>query len=189
MKIVSSLLYSRAMKDLPLKMIMKVRTMKRVLLICCLFFLCPVLTPRVGAAEKLPNLIVIFCDDLGYGDLGCFGSNKNRTPRIDQLAQQGRRFTNFYSSSPVCTPSRSSLMTGCYPRRVGMHEDYTGHWVLIPRSRRGLNPDELTLPEALKVRGYATACIGKWHLGDQPEDLPGKHGFDYYYGIPYSNDM
>jgi len=177
------------MKDLPLKMIMKVRTMKHTLLICCLLFLCPVLTPRVGAAEKLPNFIVIFCDDLGYGDLGCFGSNKNRTPRIDQLAQQGRRFTNFYSSSPVCTPSRSSLMTGCYPRRVGMHEDYTGHWVLIPRSRRGLNPDELTLPEALKVRGYATACIGKWHLGDQPEHLPGKHGFDYYYGIPYSNDM
>jgi arylsulfatase A len=80
-------------------------------------------------------------------------------------------------------------MTGCYARRVGMHEDATGHWVLIPRSRRGLNTDELTLPEALKAKGYATACIGKWHLGDQPQHLPTEHGFDFYYGIPYSNDM
>ena len=143
----------------------------------------------MAAAETLPNFVLIFCDDMGYGDLGCFGSKKNRTPRIDQLAKEGMRFTNFYSSSPVCTPSRSSLLTGCYPRRVGMHEDYTGHWVLIPRSRRGLHPDELTLPEALKQKGYATACIGKWHLGDQPAHLPTRHGFDYYYGIPYSNDM
>lgn len=142
-----------------------------------------------SAADSTPNFIVIFCDDLGYGDLGCFGSKKNRTPQIDQLAEQGRRFTSFYSSSPVCTPSRASLMTGCYARRVGMHEDFTGHWVLIPRSRRGLNPKELTLAEALKNKGYATACIGKWHLGDQPEHLPTSHGFDYYYGIPYSNDM
>jgi arylsulfatase A len=139
--------------------------------------------------EKPPNFILIFCDDLGYGDLGCYGSEKNRTPRIDALAEQGMRFSNFYSSSPVCTPSRSSLMTGCYARRVGMHEDFTGHWVLIPRSRRGLHPDELTLPEALKAKGYATACIGKWHLGDQSDHLPTQHGFDYYYGIPYSNDM
>lgn len=151
--------------------------------------LCHIVTPRLFAARQQPNFILIFCDDLGYGDLGCFGSTKNRTPRIDRLAAEGRRFTNFYSSSPVCTPSRSSLMTGCYPRRVGMHEDYTGHWVLIPRSRRGLNPSELTLPEALKEKRYATACIGKWHLGDQPEHLPTAHGFDYYYGIPYSNDM
>ena len=138
---------------------------------------------------RAPNYIVIFCDDLGYGDLGCYGSKKNRTPRIDQLAAEGMRFTDFYSSSPVCTPSRSSLMTGCYARRVGMHEDFTGHWVLIPRSRRGLNPKELTLAEALKEKGYATICIGKWHLGDQPQHLPTAHGFDEYYGIPYSNDM
>lgn len=146
---------------------------------------------RAGRADegRPPNFVLIFCDDLGYGDLGCFGSQKNRTPRIDKLAADGMKFTNFYSSSPVCTPSRASLMTGCYPRRVGMHEDFTGHWVLIPRSRRGLHPDELTLPEALKTRGYATACIGKWHLGDQPEHLPTNHGFDFYYGIPYSNDM
>jgi arylsulfatase A len=152
----------------------------------CLLLLVPV---NLWGKDRQPNYILIFCDDLGYGDLGCFGSEKNRTPRIDRLAEEGIRFTNFYSSSPVCTPSRSSLLTGCYPRRVGMHEDYTGHWVLIPRSRRGLHPDELTLPEALKSVGYATACIGKWHLGDQPDHLPTKHGFDYYFGIPYSNDM
>ncbi len=138
---------------------------------------------------RAPNFILIFCDDLGYGDLGCFGSKKNRTPHIDSLARDGRKFTNFYSSSPVCTPSRASLMTGCYPRRVGMHEDFTGHWVLIPRSRRGLHPDELTVAEALKAKAYATACIGKWHLGDQPEHLPTNHGFDEYFGIPYFNDM
>lgn len=136
-----------------------------------------------------PNIILIFCDDLGYGDLGCYGSEKNRTPNIDRLADQGIRFTSFYSSSPVCTPSRSSLMTGCYPRRVGMHEAETGHWVLIPRNRRGLHPEETTLAEVLKSNGYATACVGKWHLGDQPPHLPTNHGFDYYFGIPYSNDM
>ena len=171
------------------ELIVKEKTMKRALFIGCLLLVGPAITSPLQSAEKIPNFVLIFCDDLGYGDLGCFGSTKNRTPRIDQLAREGRRFTSFYSSSPVCTPSRSSLMTGCYPRRVGMHEDYTGHWVLIPRSRRGLNPDELTLPEALQAKGYATACIGKWHLGDQPEHLPGQHGFDYYYGIPYSNDM
>lgn len=142
-----------------------------------------------AAADASPNFIVIFCDDLGYGDLGCYGSTKNRTPNIDQLAKDGILFTDFYSSSPVCTPSRASLMTGCYPRRVGMHEDFTGHWVLIPRSRRGLHPDETTVAEVLKSQGYATACVGKWHLGDQPEHLPTAHGFDFYYGIPYSNDM
>jgi arylsulfatase A len=142
-----------------------------------------------AADSERPNFIVIFCDDLGYGDLGCYGSVKNRTPHIDRLAREGVKFTDFYSSSPVCTPSRSSLMTGCYPRRVGMHEDFTGHWVLIPRSRRGLNPEEITVAEVLKSQGYATACIGKWHLGDQPEHLPTRHGFDRYFGIPYSNDM
>lgn len=144
----------------------------------------------VGPNDGAPlNYVLIFCDDLGYGDLGCYGSQKNRTPRIDDLAKEGMRFTDFYSSSPVCTPSRSSLMTGCYPRRVGMHEDATGHWVLIPRSRRGLNPKEITIAEMLRDAGYATACIGKWHLGDQPQHLPTAHGFDTYFGIPYSNDM
>ncbi|MGB0585888.1 MAG: sulfatase family protein [Limisphaerales bacterium] len=141
------------------------------------------------AAAAAPNYVLIFCDDLGYGDLGCYGSTKNRTPRIDAMAKEGMRFTSFMSSSPVCTPSRASLLTGCYARRVGMHEDFTGHWVLIPRSRRGMHANEWTLPEMLKAKGYATACIGKWHLGDQLPHLPTAHGFDEYYGIPYSNDM
>lgn len=143
----------------------------------------------IHAAAAAPNYVLIFCDDLGYGDLGCYGSAKNRTPRIDAMAKEGMRFTSFLSSSPVCTPSRASLLTGCYARRVGIHEDFTGHWVLIPRSRRGMHADEWTLPEILKAKGYATACIGKWHLGDQPPHLPTAHGFDEYYGIPYSNDM
>ena len=153
-----------------------------------LSLLCLTLDPLHASSCK-PNYIIIFCDDLGYGDLGCYGSEKIRTPHIDSLAKDGMKFTDFYSSSPVCTPSRASLLTGSYARRVGMHEDFTGHWVLIPRSRRGLNPDELTLPEALKTVGYKTTCIGKWHLGDQPPHLPTAHGFDSYYGIPYSNDM
>ncbi|MCP4506949.1 MAG: sulfatase, partial [Fuerstiella sp.] len=153
-----------------------------------MIFLSSLLLTVVAASDQ-PNVVVILADDLGYGDLGCYGSTKNRTPHIDQLASDGMKFTDFYSSSPVCTPSRASLMTGCYPRRVGMHEDFTGHWVLIPRSRRGLNPEEVTVAEALKSKGYSTACVGKWHLGDQPEHLPTQHGFDHYYGIPYSNDM
>jgi arylsulfatase A len=157
--------------------------MKRLLLFLLSVFVLPVL------AAAGPNIVLIFCDDLGYGDLSCYGSTKNRTPAIDQIAKEGMRFTHFYSSSPVCTPSRSSLMTGCYAQRVGMHEDTTEHWVLIPRSKRGLHPEEITMAEALKARGYATACIGKWHLGDQPQHLPTRHGFDRYYGIPYSNDM
>ena len=143
----------------------------------------------LNAVAAAPNYVLIFCDDLGYNDLGCYGSMKNRTPRIDAMSKEGMRFTSFLSSSPVCTPSRASLLTGCYARRVGMHEDFTGHWVLIPRSRRGMHADEWTLPEMLKAKGYATACIGKWHLGDQPPHLPTAHGFDEYYGIPYSNDM
>ncbi len=141
-----------------------------------------------GPADK-PNFIIIFCDDLGYGDLGCFGSKKHRTPNIDRMAGEGMRFTSFYVTSGVCTPSRSSLMTGCYPRRVNMHESSKQEWVLFPVAKKGLNPNEITLAEVLKSMGYATACIGKWHLGDQPQFLPTRQGFDYYYGIPYSNDM
>ncbi|MCS1411846.1 MAG: Arylsulfatase [Verrucomicrobia subdivision 3 bacterium] len=126
----------------------------------------------VGQLSAAPNFMLIFCDDLGYGDLVCYGTERHRTPAIDRIAKEGMRFTYFYLSNPVCTPSRSSLMTGCYAQRVGMHEDYTEHWVLIPRSRRGLHPEEITMAEALKARGYATACIGKWHLGDQPQHLP-----------------
>ena len=136
-----------------------------------------------------PNFIIIFCDDLGYGDVGCFGSKTNRTPNIDQMAAEGMCFTSFYVTSGVCTPSRSSLMTGCYPRRVNMHQNDTGLCVLFPVNKKGLNPDEITIADLLKQQGYATACIGKWHLGDQPQFLPTRQGFDYYYGIPYSNDM
>ena len=139
--------------------------------------------------NRPPNFIVIFCDDLGYGDIGCFGSKKHRTPNIDQMAAEGMRFTSFYVTSGVCTPSRSSLMTGCYPRRVNMHQSARGEWVLFPVAKKGLNPDEITIAEVLKNQGYATACVGKWHLGDQPQFLPTKQGFDYYFGIPYSNDM
>ncbi|MDA0813039.1 MAG: sulfatase, partial [Verrucomicrobia bacterium] len=136
-----------------------------------------------AAAEK-PNFIIIFADDQGYGDLGCFGSTKIKTPNIDRIAAEGRRFTNFMVASPVCTPSRAALLTGCYPKRVGMHEH-----VLFPSSKRGLNPSEHTIADHLKAQGYATACFGKWHLGHQPETLPRQNGFDFYFGIPYSNDM
>jgi arylsulfatase A-like enzyme len=144
---------------------------------------------RSISCRGLPNFIIIFCDDMGYGDIGCFGSKKHRTPNVDRMAREGMRFTSFYVSSGVCSPSRASLMTGCYPRRINMHENETQKCVLFPVGKKGLNPDEITIAEILRKRGYATACIGKWHLGDQPEFLPRRQGFDYFYGIPYSNDM
>ena len=147
------------------------------------------LKPSSKPASVRPNFIIILCDNLGYGDLACFGSKTHRTPHIDRLAHEGMRLTSFYSSSPVCTPSRASLMTGCYAQRVGMHISDKGGWVLQPASAKGLNPSEVTIAEILKGQGYATACLGKWHLGDQPEFLPTRHGFDYYFGIPYSEDM
>ncbi len=136
-----------------------------------------------------PNFIVIFCDDLGYGDIGPFGSQVNRTPHLDRMAEEGLRLTSFYVTCSVCTPSRSSLMTGCYPQRVDMHVNDRNLCVLFPKDRKGLNPSETTIAEVLKTQGYATACIGKWHMGDQPEFLPTQQGFDTYFGIPYSNDM
>jgi arylsulfatase A len=147
----------------------------------------PVLGERRNQTKT--NFIIIFCDDMGYADLGCFGSTKHRTPHIDRMAAEGTRFTSFYSTSSVCTPSRASLMTGCYPRRNNMHQNEAGLWVLFPRNKTGLHPDEITIAEVLKEQDYATACIGKWHLGDQIEFLPTRQGFDYYFGIPYSNDM
>ncbi len=138
-----------------------------------------------GAAHAdKPNFILIFADDQGYGDLSCFGSKTIRSPNIDRLAEEGRKFTSFMVASPVCTPSRAALLTGCYPKRVGMHQH-----VLFPASTKGLNPKEHTLADHLKSQGYATACFGKWHLGHHPEVLPTSNGFDTYYGIPYSNDM
>ena len=139
--------------------------------------------------RRSPNFILIYVDDMGYGDIGCFGSEKNRTPHLDALAAEGMRLKDFYVASSVCTPSRAALMTGNYPQRVGLHLDERDLCVLFPGARKGINPDELTLAESLKEAGYATACVGKWHLGDQLEFLPTRHGFDEYFGIPYSNDM
>ena len=141
------------------------------------------LAARVAQADK-PNFILIFADDQGYGDLSCFGSKTIKTPNIDRLATEGRKFTSFMVASPVCTPSRAALLTGCYPKRVGMHQH-----VLFPSSTKGLNPEEHTVADHLKSQGYATACFGKWHLGHHPEVLPTSNGFDTYLGIPYSNDM
>ncbi|HEX7378567.1 MAG TPA: sulfatase [Pirellulales bacterium] len=136
-----------------------------------------------------PNIVLILCDNLGYGDVGCYGSTLHRTPNIDRLATQGVRLTDAYAASGVCTPSRASLMTGCYPRRINMHVSDTGGGVLQPVSAKGLHTDEITIAELLKTRGYATAIIGKWHLGDQPGFLPTRQGFDLFLGIPYSDDM
>ncbi len=131
-----------------------------------------------------PNFILIFADDQGYGDLSCFGSKTIDTPNIDRIAKEGRKFTSFMVASPVCTPSRAALLTGCYPKRVGMHQH-----VLFPSSTKGLNPKEHTIADHLKGQGYATACFGKWHLGHHKQVLPTSNGFDTYFGIPYSNDM
>ncbi|MDP7009786.1 MAG: sulfatase-like hydrolase/transferase, partial [Verrucomicrobiota bacterium] len=136
-----------------------------------------------------PNFILIMCDNLGYGDIEPFGSKLHRTPNLHRMAKEGRKLTSFYSASGVCTPSRAALMTGCYPRRVGLDSTPEDGHVLRPVSPNGLHPNEITIAEVLKSAGYATACIGKWHLGDQPEFLPTRQGFDYYLGVPYSDDM
>jgi len=137
--------------------------------------------PAAAAARPL-NVVIIFCDDLGYGDLGCYGSTI-RTPNLDRMAAEGTRFTHFYSANPVCSPSRASLMTGRYPTRVGVPR------VLFPNDTVGLPDSETTLAQVLKARNYKTKCIGKWHLGHLPQYLPTSRGFDEYFGIPYSNDM
>jgi len=133
-------------------------------------------------SERPPNFVVIFVDDLGYQDVGCFGSPLISTPRVDRMAAEGVRFTSFYVQT-VCTPSRAALLTGCYPVRVGLPN------VLGANAKIGINSSEATLAELLKSRGYATTCIGKWHLGHLPQFLPTRHGFDSYFGLPYSNDM
>ncbi|MGJ8723208.1 MAG: sulfatase family protein [Roseibacillus sp.] len=142
------------------------------------------------SSEQKPNFIIIYTDDLGYGDLSCYGAKDISTPNIDQMAKDGVRMLDFYATSASCTPSRAALMTGCYPGRVGLNN------VLMPDSKDkktgkvlGLNPEEVTIAEVVKAQGYATACIGKWHLGDDEVFMPNNHGFDYFFGIPYSNDM
>ncbi|MEZ4918444.1 MAG: sulfatase [Saprospiraceae bacterium] len=137
-----------------------------------------------SAQSRQPNLVLIFCDDMGYGDLACYGNPVIQTPNLDKMAFEGRKFTNFYATSPACTASRYSLMTGKYPVRSGFS------WVLGPTSAKGIHPKERILPEALKEAGYATAIFGKWHLGTKKKQfLPLQNGFDVYYGLPYSNDM
>ena len=133
--------------------------------------------------ETPPNIIFILTDDQGYGDLGIYGATDIETPNLDQLARGGAYFTSYYATQPVCSASRASIMTGCYPDRVGIHNAYG------PGSKVGINPEETTLAELLKAKGYATGIFGKWHLGDAPQFQPRKHGFDEYYGILYSNDM
>lgn len=134
-------------------------------------------------ASNKPNIILILCDDLGYADVGCYGAKGLKTPNIDRMAAEGLRFTDFYMGAPVCSPSRAALMTGCYPQRVGLPQ------VLEAGTLCGLSKEEETIPEILKATGYTTAMYGKWHLGDRKEFLPLQHGFDDYFGLPYSNDM
>ena len=136
-----------------------------------------------GNREGPPNIVVIFTDDQGYGDLGCYGARDFETPHIDRMASEGIRFTNFYVAHPVCSASRAALLTGCYSSRVSIHG------ALFPNSEIGLNPEEETIAEICKSKGYKTAMAGKWHLGDRPQFLPVKQGFDEYLGLPYSNDM
>jgi arylsulfatase A len=152
------------------------------------------LTPWLQASERSdsavaekPNIVVVFTDDMGYGDLGCFGHPTINTPNLDRMAIEGQRWTNFYVAAPICTPSRAALLTGRLPIRSGMCSNKRG--VLFPDSAGGLPGHEITLAEALKTVGYATACVGKWHLGHLPRYLPTSNGFDSYFGIPYSNDM
>lgn len=143
--------------------------------------------PECSLPER-PNIILINCDDLGYGDVGCYGSGLHTTPAVDRLAAEGMRFTDFYMAAPMCSPSRAAMMTGCYPQRVGL-ETGCEICVLRPGEPIGLSQNEVTVAELLQKAGYATEIIGKWHCGDQPEFLPTRHGFDAWYGLPYSNDM
>jgi arylsulfatase A-like enzyme len=141
-----------------------------------------IVLPAQAAVPSKPNFVLIFIDDMGYGDIGPFGSTKNRTPHLDRMASEGMKFTSFYAA-PVCSVSRSQVITGCYGQRVSIPG------VFPPGCPNGINAEEHTVAELLKAQGYSTMCIGKWHLGDQPEFLPTRHGFDHYFGLPYSNDM
>jgi arylsulfatase A-like enzyme len=134
-------------------------------------------------SDRPPNVVIIYADDMGYGDVGCFGAKGIRTPNIDRMAREGRRFTNFHVAQAVCSASRTALLTGCYPNRLGIHG------ALGPRATHGIADGETTIAEVLKSRGYTTGMAGKWHLGHLPPFLPTRHGFDEYLGLPYSNDM
>ncbi|HEX8332809.1 MAG TPA: sulfatase, partial [Segetibacter sp.] len=159
-----------------------------ILLLTILVGIQNVVSQTQGNKSALPNIILIFVDDLGYGDLSCYGHPTIRTPNLDKMAAEGMRFTQFYVGANVCTPSRAALLTGRLPIRYGLAGDET-RGVLFPNSSKGLPQTEITIAKALKTKNYQTAAIGKWHLGHLPEFLPTSHGFDYYFGIPYSNDM
>lgn len=151
--------------------------------ILALAFLAALLPLAAVSEERPPNVVIVFTDDQGYGDVGVYGAEGYETPNLDRMAEEGRMFTRWYAAQPVCTASRTGLLTGCYPNRLGMHG------AVGPGTRHGINPEETTLAEVFKSRDYATAIFGKWHLGDHPKFLPPNHGFDEYFGIPYSNDM
>jgi len=136
-----------------------------------------------GPGKRPPNIVIIFTDDQGYADVGVFGAEGFETPNLDRMAVEGTKFTDFYVAQPVCSASRAGLLTGCYPNRIGILG------ALGPNTKHGIHDDEMTLAEVVKQRGYATAIYGKWHLGDHPRFLPTRHGFDDYFGLPYSNDM
>ena len=162
--------------------------MKKILFILSVLFI-------AGCSQDKPNIVIIFTDDQGYADVGVFGSVGFETPNLDQMAAEGKRFTDFHVASPVCSPSRAALLTGCYPQRVGIPsvlfpEHENTEWNPDQRSTKtGLHQNELTMAEMLREIGYATGCFGKWHLGHHKQFLPLQQGFDEYYGIPYSNDM
>jgi arylsulfatase A-like enzyme len=143
--------------------------------------------PSQAAVPRKPNIVILFADDMGYGDLGSYGHPYIRTPNLDALAAEGQRWTDFYVAASVCSPSRGALLTGKLPNRTGLYGRQMP--VLFPNDTAGIPAEEHTLAEALKGQGYSTAIIGKWHLGDAPDVLPTRHGFDYWYGLPYSNDM
>src|SRR3954453_8261943 len=148
-----------------------------------LFILLVPITLRAAEPARPPNFVIVFVDDMGYGDIGPFGAKGIDTPNLDRMAAEGMRFTDFYVGQAVCSASRAALLTGCYPVRVGILG------ALGPNSKVGISDKEVLLPQVLKPRGYATAIFGKWHLGDSPQFFPTRHGFDEYFGLPYSNDM
>lgn len=156
--------------------------LKQVLLRLCLS-LCAGLAGELVHAARLPNIVIIYIDDMGFADIGPFGAKNYETPHLNRMAMEGRCFTDFHTSAPVCSASRAALLTGCYHERVGIRG------ALFPGAKQGLNLDEITLAELCRSRGYATGAFGKWHLGDEQPYLPLQHGFDEYFGLPYSNDM